>query len=82
MDSFYEFVQEKVKSRTYVKVQYFTDIHEFLTVTAVAKELKNGDGMELLVLASGEEVRFDRLVRVDKMVAPKYKDIMDFTCDC
>lgn len=82
MENFHEYVRGKVNSRIYSKVQYFTDIREFITVTAVAKALTEKDGAEFLILATGEEIRFDRLVRVDDMVAPQYKDMMDFTCDC
>ncbi|UII30049.1 hypothetical protein LVD17_17255 [Fulvivirga ulvae] len=82
MNDFHAFVQDKVNSRTYAKVQYFTDLHEFITVTSVTKALEKKDGTEFLILATGEEIRFDSLVRIDEMVAPKYKDIMDFTCDC
>lgn len=82
MDDFCAFVQDKVNSKIYAKVQYFTDLHEFITVTSVTKALEEREGTEFLILATGEEIRFDRLVRVDEMVAPKYKGIMDFTCDC
>lgn len=82
-EQFYNFLSEKTNWHSYVKVQYFTDIREFITVMAVAKELLlKEDDTEYLVLASGEEIGLDSIVRVDDTVAPQYKDIMDFTCDC
>lgn len=82
VSNFLEFVEEKVRARAYVKVQYFTDIREFITVTSVAKVWLEKEGTKYLVLATGEEIRQDLIVRVDDAVAPQYKDIMDFTCDC
>lgn len=82
-EQFYNFLLEKTDQHSFVKVQYFTDIREFITVTSVAKELLlKEDDNQYLVLASGEEIRVDKIVRVDDTVAPQYKDIMDFTCDC
>lgn len=71
-----------VKEKRYVKVQYFSDIHEFLTLTAVVKHMIKSREEEILILASGEEIPVDRIVRLDEEVAPQYDNIMDFTCDC
>lgn len=82
-EDFYSLLKEVVDRRKYIKVQYFTDIREFITTTSVAKALTNGINKEqYLKLASGEELRLDRIVRINDTVAPQYKDIMDFTCDC
>lgn len=70
------------KAKRYVKVQYFSDIHEFLTLTAVVKDMIEGREEEILVLASGEEIPLKNIVRLNDQVAPRYKDNMDFTCDC
>lgn len=80
--AFREYLLAVVKNRRYVKVQYFTDLHEFITTMAVAKSLyKSGDG-ESMLLGSGEMIPVDRIVRINEQVAPGYQEIMDFTCDC
>ncbi|ELR68011.1 hypothetical protein C900_01274 [Fulvivirga imtechensis AK7] len=80
---FYSLLKEAVDRQRYIKLQYFTDIREFITTMSVAKALSSERNKgEYLTLASGEEIRLDGIVRIDDTVAPQYKDIMDFTCDC
>lgn len=79
---FYKVLQEKVRNRSYVKIQYFTDIHEFMTSMSVLKSITMQEGMDHLLLASGECIPLDKIVRLDGMVAPDYEGMMDFTCDC
>lgn len=65
-----------------VKLQYFTEIREFITVMAVVKNLYTKDGEEFLVLSTGDEIRLDRIVRIDEVTSPTYSHIDDYTCDC
>ena len=81
-EKFVEVVKDKTSRKSYIKVQYFTDIHEFITVVAVAKSIVENQGKYSLALATGHLIPVDQIVRVDDEVAPRYKDIMDFTCDC
>jgi Rho-binding antiterminator len=67
--------------RKYVKIQYFTELREYLSVSALIKQIVAEAEAEFLVLSSGELVRLDRIVRVDGTPAPGYH-IDDFTCDC
>ncbi|QHL86956.1 hypothetical protein GU926_05700 [Nibribacter ruber] len=74
-------VQEAVAHRKSVRVQYVTDIHEYLTVTAFIKDLHEEETGLVLELATGEQLRFDQLVRVGNVNSSNY-DARDFTCDC
>ena len=80
--AFREYLLAVVKNRTYVKIQYFTDLHEFITTMTVAKGLDTSSDGESILLGSGEIVPVDRIVRINEQVAPGYQGIMDFTCDC
>lgn len=66
--------------RPFIRIQYYSDIREFFTVTAVPKELFERNGEPYLRLATGEEIRLDRLVRVGNTPAPGYSDDF-FKCD-
>lgn len=79
---FRSILQDAANRKRYVKLQYFTDIHEFITVMAVVKDLFERNGEEYIRLHTDEEIRLDRIVRMDQQVAPPYGDIYDFTCDC
>ncbi|MFT2008026.1 hypothetical protein ACMA1I_05065 [Pontibacter sp. 13R65] len=77
---FREVLQEMVQQKVYVRVQYHSEIGEFLAARALLKELKTTDGGENLILATGEEIPLSRLVRVGDKPAPGY-DTEYFKCD-
>jgi Rho-binding antiterminator len=79
--SFYDVLQEAVTRRLYSKIQYYTEIHEFLTVSAVIKNMYTKDGEEFVQLNTGETIRLDRIVRINDTLAPG-QNVDDFTCDC
>ncbi|MCJ8165885.1 hypothetical protein MKJ04_13620 [Pontibacter sp. E15-1] len=79
-NGFREYLQEVVTNRPFIRVQYITDIREFATTTAVPTELIETDGAAYLLLATGEEIRLDRLVRIGDTPAPGYSADY-FKCD-
>ncbi|GAB4480601.1 MAG: hypothetical protein OHK0057_34260 [Thermoflexibacter sp.] len=79
---FYDILEATATLKKYVKVQYYTDIHEFITTNAVIKSLTTERGEEFMVLATGEKIRLDRVVKIDAKYNPKYDGYQDFTCDC
>lgn len=79
---FYDHLEAAATIKKYVKLQYFTEIREFITVMAVVKNLYTKDGEEFLVLSTGDEIRLDRIVRIDEVTSPTYAHIDDYTCDC
>ncbi len=74
-------VQEAVEKRKFVKVQYQSDIHEFLTVTTLIKNVEAREGGFFLELASGQEIPFDQLVKVGEVASNRFTP-RDFTCNC
>lgn len=79
---FRSILEDAASRKRYVKLQYFTDIHEFISVMAVVKDLLKHKDEEYLLLHTEEEIRLDKIVRIDGQVAPGYADTHDFTCDC
>ncbi|MCC9136083.1 hypothetical protein ACFSKU_16550 [Pontibacter silvestris] len=78
--SYREMLEELAAKKAFVRVQYFTDLRELLNVTAVMKEVFEKDDAAYLRLATGEEVRLDRIVRVADKPAPGYDEAY-FKCD-
>lgn len=68
-------------SRKYIRIHYFTDIHEYISTAAIIKDIYWQQEAAFMMLNTGEEVRLDRIVRLDGQLVPGY-DIQDFTCDC
>lgn len=78
--TYYQELKALADKRAGVRLQYYTDIREFITQFATLKELATRGEEEYLVLANGEEVRLDRIVRIDDKPAPGYDEDY-FQCD-
>lgn len=80
--NFYDVLEAAATENRYVKIYYYTEIGEMLSAMAVVKNIYTKDKMEFLVLSTGEEIRLDRIVRIDDVPAPNYDSFDDFSCDC
>jgi Rho-binding antiterminator len=79
---YYDVLTEKAVLKLYCKIQYFTDLHEFVTINAVIKDIFTKSGEEFMLLATGELIRLDRLVSINGELTPHYARFNDFSCDC
>lgn len=77
---FHDELETLVAKRAAARLQFYTDIREFLTLHATLKELVSRGGEEYLVLTTGEEIRLDRIVRINDKPAPGYDEDF-FKCD-
>jgi Rho-binding antiterminator len=80
--SFHDQLKATVTQRIYSKIQYKTDLEEFITISSLIKNIIVENGEEFIVLLDGEKIRLDRIVSLNGTVAPGYKDFMDLSCDC
>jgi len=81
-ESYSEFLLSLVEKKVYAKIEYVTEIHEFYRKASIIKEIKRDkEGKDYLVLASGEEIRLDRLKRVEGELPPAI-DGGYFHCEC
>ncbi|AKD04021.1 hypothetical protein POKO110462_12905 [Pontibacter korlensis] len=78
--AFHSELEQLVAKRVGARLQFFTDIHEFITRFGTLKELVTRGEEEYLILSTGEEIRLDRIVRIDDKPAPGY-DEEYFKCD-
>lgn len=79
---YYDVLTEKAIMKSYCQIQYFTELHEFVTVNAVIKDIFTKSGEEFMLLATGEVIRLDRLVSINGELTPHHARINDFSCDC
>ena len=78
--SFREELISYADKRVYISLQYFSDIREYLSTKAIIKEIYARDNAEYVVLNTGEEIRIDRIIRVEGKPAPGFEDY--FACAC
>ncbi|MCC9165486.1 hypothetical protein [Pontibacter harenae] len=78
--TFHEELKALAAKRAAARIQFFSDINEFFTRHATLKELVTKEEEEYLVLTTGEEIRLDRIARIDDKPAPGYDEVY-FKCD-
>jgi len=80
--SFHDELEAAATLRRHVLLQYFSDLHELRVESVVIRDLGIRDRAEYAQLSNGEEVRLDRIMRLDEKIAPQYKEYPDFSCGC
>ena len=79
---FYDVLEAAATRRQQVYLQYFNDLRELCQGPATIRTFLTRAGAEYAVLASGEEVRLDRIIRLDDAPAPAFATYPDFRCGC
>ncbi len=79
---FYDQLEAAATRKKQVYLQYFNDLRELCQGSATIRTFVTRDHAEFMQLASGEEIRLDRIVRIDDTPAPAYADYPDFSCGC
>jgi Rho-binding antiterminator len=73
-------IEAYVKQRKSVRIQYYTNINEFITKVSIVKNLFDKEGAKYMELSSGDQIRLDKIVRIEDKPAPGY-DKSYFACD-
>ena len=79
---FYDVLEAAATRRQQVYLQYFSDLRELRQGSTSLRTFVTRDGAEYAVLASGEEVRLDRIIRLDDTPAPAFAEYPDYRCGC
>ncbi|GAB3500345.1 hypothetical protein GCM10027341_25460 [Spirosoma knui] len=66
----------------YVRLDYFTELREFIRTDALTKLIIEKDGVDHLELATGEQIPMDRVIRIDGHLSPNYPGYDDYSCSC
>ncbi|RNI21779.1 hypothetical protein [Rufibacter latericius] len=74
-------VKEAVTKKKFLKIQYRTELNEYLAVTSLIKKINEKEEGLQVELATGEEIPFHQLVKVGDVASEEYNS-RDFTCDC
>ncbi|MDF9797125.1 Rho-binding antiterminator [Catalinimonas alkaloidigena] len=82
MMKFEAYLEDSISQKRFVNLQYFTDIHEFMSISCIITGMINKESVTYLSTNTGEEVLLDKVIKIDEFYAPSYAHIDDFTCDC
>ncbi|MBD2702558.1 hypothetical protein IC229_18060 [Spirosoma sp. BT702] len=66
----------------FVRLEYLTDLNEYIKTDVLIKQLTWADGAEWLELATGETIPLDRVVYVSGKLSPRYPGYESYSCDC
>jgi hypothetical protein len=79
---FQQELKKVIEQRVFSKIQYRTDLQEFITITSLIREKVTENGEDWVELANGGKIRLDQVVSINGVVAPGYEDYMAISCDC
>ncbi len=79
--NFYDVLEANATKKRYIRIHYFSDIQEFLTIDAIIKDLYVKEKVEYMLLNTGDEIRLDRLISVDGQTLPG-SGFSGISCDC
>ena len=66
----------------FVRLEYLTNLNEFIKADVTIKQLVSQDGVEVLELATGDAIPLDRVVSVSGYLSPRYPGYGNYSCDC
>lgn len=66
----------------FVRLEYLTDLSEFIKADVIIKQLLHENGADWLELATGETIPLDRVVSVSGKLSPNYPGYGNYSCDC
>lgn len=79
---FYDELEAVATRRKQVYLHYFNDLRQLCQGTTTIKTFVTRDHAEYAVLASGEEIRLDHIIRLDNTPAAGFAEYPDFRCGC
>ncbi|UHG94213.1 hypothetical protein [Spirosoma oryzicola] len=81
--SFSDYLTALVEHRQYVKVQYFTEFHELITLNALIVHVGGKGTNQMVGLSSGEQIPLSKLVSAGGQFAPNFEGYAPYceTCD-
>jgi hypothetical protein len=78
MDSFIA----AIEPRKYVRIEYLTDLNEFIKTDALVLGVRTHDGVDSLELADGQHVPLDKVISIGGRLSPRYPGYANYSCDC
>lgn len=74
--------KEAVEPRKFVRLEYLTDLNEFIKTDALVLGVGIQDGTDTLDLADGQHIPLDRVISIAGRLSPLYPGYANYSCDC
>lgn len=74
--------REAIIPGKFVRIEYLTDLNEFIKADVTLKQYVRENGTEWLELATGDVVPLDRVVSISGKLSPRYPGYANYSCDC
>ena len=71
-----------IEARRYVRIEYLTDLNEFIKTDAMVLNVSTENGFDTLNLADGQRISLDRVVSIAGQLSPRYPGYANYSCDC
>ena len=71
-----------IEPRKFVRLEYLTDLNEFIKTDAMVLGVSNQNGFDTLDLADGQQIPLDRVVSIAGRLSPHYPGYANYSCDC
>lgn len=80
--AFYDTLATAADARKFVRLEYLTDLNEFIKTDVSLRRLFVQDGVEVVELATGDTIRLDRIVSISGQLSPHFPGYANYSCDC
>lgn len=79
---FYNVLATAAEARRFVRLEYLTDLREFIKADVSLTRLFTNNDIEFLELATGDTIRLDRIVSLSGQLSPHFPGYANYSCDC
>lgn len=81
-DPFLTALYDAAQYRRFVRLEYFTDLHEFIRTDALLKQITEQNDLAVLELATGEQIPIKQVVSINGVLSPDYPGYDNYSCSC
>ena len=71
-----------IEARRYVRIEYLTDLNEFIKTDAMVLGVSTENGFDTLDLADGQRIPLDQVISIAGRLSPRYPGYANYSCDC
>lgn len=82
LNTFEQEITAAAAERRFVRLEYMTDLHEFIKADVLVKGRASQDDTHTLLLATGQEVPVKKIVSINGVISPNYPGYDNYSCNC
>ncbi|OIN60309.1 hypothetical protein [Arsenicibacter rosenii] len=81
-NTFEQQIDTAATDRRFVRIEYMTDLHEYIKTDVLVKGRVSKDGVDTLLVATGDEIPVKKIVAINGAISPGYTGYESYSCDC